>query len=182
MQPYSSPALTLTSLSMCLYEAWLQNGSSFSSFSSKSVALLNTPFIVLPGALSEANKGGDLFGHGDIWTGGSIPTCLKSVCRLASDPRCLAYQSCTGACLCPTLANLAECPGCAGNGGDRDSPALLLHWVSTWSCSGTLEHLCSVWNSCPSSSWQATLSQVTSKHCGKKLLGNQLQEWSWSCR
>lgn len=54
-------------------------------FSSESVALLNTPFIVLPGALPVASKGGGLFGHSDIWTGGSIPVCLKSVCRLASD-------------------------------------------------------------------------------------------------
>lgn len=32
LQPYSSPALMLASLSMCLYEAWLQNGSASSSF------------------------------------------------------------------------------------------------------------------------------------------------------
>lgn len=54
-------------------------------FSSKSVVLLNTPFIVLPAALPEASKGGGLFGHSDIWTGGSIPVCFKSVCRLASN-------------------------------------------------------------------------------------------------
>lgn len=53
---------------MCLCEAWLQNGSSSSSvlfflFSSKSVILLNAPFIMLPGALPEASNGGGLFGH-----------------------------------------------------------------------------------------------------------------------
>lgn len=57
----------------------------FFFFLSKSVTLLNTPFIMLPGALPEASKGGGLFGHSGIWTGGSIPMCLKSVCRLASN-------------------------------------------------------------------------------------------------
>lgn len=33
VQPYSSPAPMLTSLSTCLYEAWLQNSSSSSRFS-----------------------------------------------------------------------------------------------------------------------------------------------------
>lgn len=89
VQPYWSPALMLTSLSMCLYEAWLQNGSSSSSFFQ---ALQNTPFIVLPGALPEASRGGGLFGHSDIWTGGSIPMCLKSVCRLASDQGGISFS------------------------------------------------------------------------------------------
>lgn len=105
------------------------------------------------------------------------------MCKLASG--CFHEAWLTRAARQHPLTALAECLGCAGDGDDGDSPALLQPPGSPslalskrpellWAVSTSLQRR----DCCPASSWQEMLSQAAGKRCGEGLSGKHLPRWS----